>query len=485
MARTIVRRQAQRAVPGIPTDTGQTFMVGFTEYGPANTATKVDDLADFEATFGDGDGVYATLHAAVELAFGEGAGTVYISRVVGPDPVLATITLQASGAVDALRVDAVSAGAWGNDVSVAVTNVADGEFDLEVSYLDELVETYADNATTAALAAALAFSDYIRGTVLNAADLVAAADANLTLGDDDNASATDDEWEAALDAFSSELGPGQVLAPGRTTTAAHQLLLDHAEENNRTALLDAAEGASKSTLLALAAATGALTSSKYGGLFPTWVTIGQRVIGVDREVPGSAFVAGLIARSDSVYDANTWPIGSKGQNRSAPGNGIAAYALAATSEFSEDDRLDLEEAGVNITIDDPAGLRLYNFRSLTDDSAWENLAHQRLVMAIQAQAQRIAEGFVGEKITGATVTRFHQALNGLLQGYYASGALYGGLVEPSWDQAYRVVTAAPVNTDETAQDRELNAELYIRASEHAELIVTVITKVPVSAPVAA
>lgn len=485
MARTIVRRQAQRAVPGIPTDTGQTFMVGFTEFGPANTATQVLDLADFEATFGDGDGLAATLHAAVELAFGEGAGTLYVSRVVGPTPVLATITLDAAGAVDALRIDAVNAGAWGNDISVAVTNVSGGNFDLEVSYLDELVETYAANATTAALAAALATSDYVRGTVLNAADLVAAADANLTLGDGDEDSATDDEWADALDAFSSELGPGQVLAPGRTTTTAHQQLLDHAATYNRTALLDAAEGASKATLLALAEATGAVDNAGYGGLFPTWVTIPQRVAGVDREVPGSAFAAGLIARSDSVYDPNTWPIGTKGESRSAPGNGLAAYALAATAEFSEADRLDLEEAGVNIVVDDPAGLRLYNFRSVSPDPVWSNLAHQRLAMAIQAQAQRIAEGFVGEKITGATVTRFHQGLEGLLQGYYASGALFGGLTDPSWDQAYRVVTASPVNTDATAADRELNAELYIRPSEHAELVVIVITKVPVSAPVAA
>jgi phage tail sheath protein FI len=485
MARTIVRRQAQRAVPGIPTDTGQTFMVGFTEWGPANTATQVTDPADFEDQFGGGDGVYATLHSAVELAFGEGAGTVYVSRAVGPTPVVATLTLQAAGAVDALRVDAVSPGAWGNDISVAVTNVADGEFDLEVSYLDVLVETFADNATTAALAAALATSDYVRGTVLNAADLVAVADTNLTLGDDDNGNATDTEWEAALDAFSAELGPGQILAPGRTTTAAHQLLLDHAAAHNRTALLDAAEGASKATLLALAAATGAVVNAEYGGLFPTWVTIPQRTAGVDREVPGSAFVAGLIARSDAVYDAGVWPVGTKGSNRSAPGNGLAAYALSATAEFSEADRLDLEAEGVNITIDDPAGLRLYNFRSISTDPLWSNLAQQRLFMGVQAEAQRIAEGFVGERIIPATVTRFHQALEGYLYSLYQSGALFGGLTDPTWDQALRVVTAAPVNTDATAADRELNAELYIRPSENAELVVIVATKVPVSSPVAA
>lgn len=485
MARTIVRRQAQRAVPGIPTDTGQTFMVGFTEWGAANTAIQVTDMADFEDKFGGGDGVYATLHSAVELAFGEGAATVYISRVVGPAPVVATITLDAAGSVDALRVDAVSPGAWGNDISVAVTNVSGGEFDLEVSYLDELVEAYRDNLTTAALAAALATSDYVRGTVLNSADLVAAGDANLTLGDDDNDSATDTQWEDALDAFSSELGPGQVLSPGRTTTAAHQLLLDHAAEHNRTALLDATEGASKATLLALAAATGAVDNAEYGGLFPTWVTIPQRVAGVDREVPGSAFVAGLIARSDAVYDAGVWPVGTKGSNRSAPGNGLAAYALAATAEFSEADRLDLEAVGVNITIDDPAGLRLYNFRSISADTIWENLGHQRLFMGVQAQAQKIAEGFVGERIVPSTVTRFHQALEGYLYSLYASGALFGGLTDPSWDQALRVVTASPVNTDETAAARELNAELYLRPSENAELVVIVATKVPVSSPVAA
>lgn len=481
-----VLRRAQRAVPGVPTDTGQTFIVGFAEKGPANTAVQVNDLTDFEDTFGESlTGLSTTLHSAVETVFGEGGGTVYVSRVVGPTPVVATRTLQDGSANNVLRVDAVSPGSWGNDLSVDV-DVDGSTFDLTVFLDGEEVESFTGLADNAAAVAALATSDYVRATQLGAGDPAATGSPQaLASGDDDAGDATDAEWLAALDAFSSELGPGQVLAPGRTTTAAHAQLLEHAEDHNRTALLDAANGASKATLLALAAATGALTASKFSGLFATWVNIGQRVAGVDRAVPGSAFAAGLIARNDQVNDAGVWPIGDKGQGRSYPGNGLAAYAVSATSEFSDSDRADLYDAGVNLTLDDPNGLRLYGFRSLTADTAWQNLGHQRLFMSIQAQAQRIAEGFVGERITAETVTRFHQSLEGLLYPLYVSGALFGGFTDPSWDQSYRVVTAAPVNTEETAAARELNAELYVRASESAELVVIVVTKVPVTSPVAA
>lgn len=475
-------RQAQRAVPGIPTDVGQTFLVGFAKRGPVGAAVRVDDLDGFEDTYGDGiGGVYPTLHSSVELVFGEGGGTVYVSRVAGPAKAKATLTLDIAGAVAGLRVDALDEGAWGNDVSVANTLDA-GASTLVVSYLGQVVETYSGLADTAATAVALATSDYVRGTQLAAGDLVTVADTDLAGGTDDTASATDASWAAALDAFSYELGPGQVLAPGRTTSAAHLQLREHTAARNRVPLLGAPNAASKASLLGLAAATAA-HAAPWGGIFGFGVALGQRVAGVDRVVPGEAFAAGLIARSDQLNDPNTWPIGTKGQRRSYPGNGLAAYARAATVEFSDDDRSDLTAAGVNVALDDANGLRLYGFRATTSGVAWQNLGHQRLYMAIQAQSDRIAEGFVGEQITAAVVARWHQALEGVLYGYYQSGALFGGFVEPSADQAYRVVTAAPVNTADTAAARELNARSYVRASEHAELVMHISSKVPVTSPV--
>lgn len=483
---TSITRRSQPTVPGVPTDTGQTFVVGFAEKGAANTATRIDDLTAYETIFGESlSGVATTAHSAVELLFGEGAGTVYFSRVVGPTPVVATVTLEDAGTADVLRIDAVSPGAWGNDLSVDV-DVDGTDFTLTI-YLDDVqVEQFADLADNAAAVAALATSDYVRAVQLGANDPAATGSAqDLTSGTDDNGNATDTEWAAALAAFDIELGPGQVIAPGRTTATAHAQLLAHAKDNNRTALLDAANGASKSTLIAQGATTAALTDARYGGTFATWVNIGQRVAGVDRPVPGSVFAAGVIARSDQVNDAGVWPIGDKGAGRAMPGNGMAAYATSATSEFSAADREDLTNAGINLTLDDASGLRLYGFRSASTDEAWSNLGHQRLFMSIQAQAERIAEGFVGERITADTVSRWHQALEGMLYPLYTSGALFGGFTAPSWDQSFRVVTAAPVNTDATAEARELNAELYIRMSESAELVAVIATKVPVTSPVAA
>lgn len=476
----VFERRALRAVPGVPTDTGQTFLVGFAEYGPGpGHVSAVDGKAwqrlgsfgDYQRVYGGRDGVYAALSDSVEAAFAEGASVVYVARVLGAAPVKASLVLS-DGTGTAMTITALYPGAFGNRVSVAVTGVADGEFDLEVLVDDIVVETFRDNVTVAAAVAALAGSDWVRGTAGTGVDPVAAAAADLAGGTDDTAGASDATWAAAVDTFAYELGPGQVAAPGRTTTAAWEDLCDHAAARNRVALLDSPNAASKATLLVAAAALGEYTHAEFGLHVGNRVTVPQAVAGVDRVVPASAVAAGLIARNDATADAGVWPIGDRGRLR---------YALAATSEFSDADRADLTAAGVNVFLDDPNGLRLYGYRTASADPLHANFGSERLMMAYEAQVRRLAETFVGRRITAAAITDYHQGVEGIAMGYWAAGALFGDTAA----DAFRVVTADPVNTAATALARELNSESYLRMSESAELVRHVSTVVPVTSPVAA
>ena len=72
--------------------------------------------------------------------------------------------------------------------------------------------------------------------------------AALSAGNDDRANIVDAQWATALAAFAPGLGPGQVSAPGRTTSVAYNQIKTHVEANNRVGILDLPDTPSNTTL---------------------------------------------------------------------------------------------------------------------------------------------------------------------------------------------------------------------------------------------
>src|SRR5438034_1203991 len=105
---------------GFPTSTGVWFASGITEKGPTDKAVKVTSLADYQRTYGNRVSYAQTLYDAADVYFREGGTELYVARVVGTTPVVATVNLKESGNANTLRVDAKNAGDWGNDLRVAV-----------------------------------------------------------------------------------------------------------------------------------------------------------------------------------------------------------------------------------------------------------------------------------------------------------------------------------------------------------------------------
>lgn len=472
---TVVERRALRAAPGFPTDTGQAFFVGFTEKGPT-TPVKITSELEYETTFGGRSGVYATMADSVETFFGEGGAAVWIGRVVGPTPVAASVTL-ADASDDTITVTARSVGTWANgaagglDVIVAAGTSSGKKITITLN--DVAVEEVDNLATVAAIIAAFAESDYVVLTdeASGTGDpLPTNGTFPLTGGTDDNGNATDTQWAAALAGFLYTYGPGQVCAPGRTSTVGHTQLLEHAAEFNRTALLDGTYGASATTLKTAAAAVEDLDDAERGGLFSTWLQIPAAVAGVPRYVPPSAVVAGLCATNDAVRNPGVQPIAEQGRLR---------YAIAATDTFTDAARDDLYDNGVNVFLDDPLGLRLYGFRSVTTEDSWRDLSANRLFMELEARTKAQDEFFVGAKITNAQIAEYNSAATSIALEIYDRDSLYGD----SPDEAFRVNTDPPINTRATAAAREINREVYLRVAESAELVRTITTKVPVTSTV--
>lgn len=458
---TITRRDSTPPAKS-PTDTSVWFVTGIAEKGPL-APVLINSMTDYQAVFGARVS-YGLLYDALDVFFREGGASAYVSRVVGPTPIAAHHTFVSSTPDNALVVSAKSVGAWGNSLSVAiVAGVGGGTYQVQVWLGGVIVEQSGDLTTQQDAVTWSTTSTYLSIALGNGTHKPANIGATaLTLGDDDHANATETQWEAALALFVKELGPGQVSAPGRTTTQAGLDLLAHAAAHNRVAIIDLADTADASTLVTAAAALD--TDDEYGGAFAPWATVPGIVAGTTRTVPYSAVEAGIIARND---------ITGESPNQAAAGqNGISRYATGLSqAAFSDADRGTLNDAGVNIARVLNSEVRTYGYRSLADPAAqptYVQLNVARILMAITAFALEIGERYIFGQIDrrGNLLAEYGGDLNAMLSGFYNENSLYGDT--PA--EAYSIDVGPNVNTPDTIAAGEINSSLQLKVTPFGETV---------------
>lgn len=266
----------------------------------------------------------------------------------------------------------------------------------------------------------------------------------------------------ALGAFPADLGPGQVLAPGDSTTATWGALLTHAADTNRTALLDAAQDADATALDTAATTVQGLANAHYGGLWAGWPQIGAAAGGTGlRAVPPSALIAGLIARQDAATgDPTEAPAGNAGYSRI--GVGVSGPV------FTDAQRTALTADGVNTVRVGFDGVQNYGFRSTTLLPEWSQLTAHRTRMMLVARLRALGEQFLFRGIDGQgfLLAEFAGTLTGELNRLYLLGALFG----ENADDAYLVDVGPAVNTPASIAAGELHAVVLARVSPFAEQV---------------
>lgn len=466
---TLVERDSPVA-GSLPLDTGTAYFAGLCERGAVDKVLgPFRNLAQVIAATG-GRVAYGYLYDAADIFFKEGGSLLYLAREVGPAPKTSTLKLS-DGDDDTLEVSATSPGAWGDDIEVGVTVPGGGTFTLPVSYLDEVVEELGPYATNAeAVQGVEEESAYIRLKDLGGGDPEAAEATALTGGDDDRANITDTQRKAALALFTADLGPGQVARPGATTTGVHAMLLEHAEANHRTALLDGADTATVGTLTAAAATSRALDAAGCGGLFAPWAIVAGVTAGTTRTVPYSVIQAGLIARLDSETYNSTH--GVNNPNEPAAGvNGISRTALGLSQEaWTDVERGTLNDAGVNVARVLFGQVRTYGYRTLANPLTkplQALLNNRRIDMAILAKADVITERFNFGQVDGRgrKLANYAGVLRtDVLLPYYEVDALFGDTDE----EAYTVDTSDQVNPVEELAKGNVRALIEAARAPFAE-----------------
>jgi phage tail sheath protein FI len=445
-----------------PTDIGTWFCTGITQKGPTSPVV-VNSIDDYTATFGARVS-QGLVYDALDVFFQEGGSKAIVSRVVGPSPVYATVNLLDGSSVISLVATAKYYGSYANGMKVVVTGT--GPYTIQVQDSGSNVLETSGSLTTQADALAYGLtSQYINLALGVGSAIPAAGTRTLASGTDDYASAGDTQWLAALNLFTKDLGPGQVSAPGRTTSAAHANLIGHAAAYNRRALLDYADSASRSSLVTAAGTDTALSNSQYAAGFAPWAIAPGVLNNTTRTVPFSAVAAGIIARNDQ---AGVTP------NQPSAGTqyGVSRYILGISQvAWSDADRELLNNAGVNVVMNINGLPTIFGYRSLAPSNVpadWLLFANSRLVMAIVAQAQAIGQGYVFRQIDGRGLlfADFQADLVGMLMPYFNDGSLFGDTPQA----AFSVNVGPSVNTAATLAQLKLIAEISLQLSPNAEQV---------------
>lgn len=451
---------------------GQVFMAGMAERGTVTAPVLVRGIADFEATFGART-TYSHLHDNVATFFEEGGAQAWIARVVGAAATTGTATLddRAGSPVDTVKIDANSPGAWSDDVDVVVEDGTGAVVNLSVVYKGETVETFSAS-TVADLVAAINASDYVVATNLGSVtvapnNMPAEGTFHLSAGADDRAAIDADDYTAALALFDPSLGDGAVAIPG-VGASVHAALIAHCNTTNRrVALLSHSETATESDLTT--AADG--LNSEYAGLFAPWVQISTPT--------GTRFTSpeGYVAatRNRAHVGAGPWrvPAGQGSVARSVVG-------LKYNYTRAEGDALDAAKVNAIRVVQN--NIRLYGWRSLSDDTANYALLNGRdFLNYLVVRSEALLEQYVFEQIDGKghLLAQIGGTLTGLLEPIRSVGGVYerydasGALVDPG----YLVETGTTVNTLENLANNEVKARISVRVSPSAALISTTIVKV--------
>jgi hypothetical protein len=450
-------------------------MVTLADQGPADTWTLAQSMDEWTDTYGDPISE-SSGSAAAECFFREGGAKLYTVRAVGVTPVKASASFD--GASDAtMTVTAKYPGAFYNRYRIDVT-VDGGDFTVTVkdNVTGDVLEVSDAFSTVTEAVAWSANSDYITITddVTASDNPVAATNVALTGGTDDRGTTTQTQYDTALDLFTPDLGPGQVFAPGISTSAMATSLSQHAADNNRFALWDLPNSTSKATLLTAASAVTDLADASRLMIIGGYQKIPALVAGVPRTVPRSGSVAGIIARNDIRFgNPNQAVAGDQGFSI-----GDSVFATDLVYKPTAADRQDLNEAGVNLGLYYYGAVRNYGFRTAAPKLTFPNhwmAGNVRLDMAIKAECQAEGERFVFSQIDGFghTAAKFAGVLEAILLRYYQKGALYdnraaGGVGGPS--TAFTVDTGPGVNTPELVADGVLSAVIQVRRSPMAELV---------------
>jgi hypothetical protein len=421
--------------------TGYVGIVGTAARGPVGQVVTLGSFTEARAAFGEADPWRGggkgelTLMRALELAFNNGASTVFAVRVAaqGAQGAKAAQLVLKKGSANLMTIAAKSPGTWGDAVRVRVRAAAEGVTGrvVEVS-LDDARESF-QGANAGELAAAMAGSALVSATVQGAAgdlpDLTEEA-APLAGGKNGEGAGAAD-YGRGLEALENET-VNLVLLAGQDASMAETLQahLNRTAQVRRERIGFIGSNGSDS---ADAIAAHSLNSDRLVYVGPgIRVRVTDPETRKDREVdlPGAytaAAVAGLVA---------SLPVQASPTNKPLAVSGLAAV-------FNQP-KLEKLVQGRVLAVEKREGFRIVKGITTSTNPAWHQITTRRIVDYAMAGVRSSCNPYIGKLNNVRVRSAMKATIDGFLTRMVQDEALVGYQLEVSATRAQEVAGEAIV-----------------------------------------
>lgn len=477
-------------------ESSQAFFAGDALRGPVGEAVLVESLEDYELKFGGYNNKY--LHPTVETFFEEGGTQCYISRAfnVASGESIASSTASLTfddGTDDIITITAIGPGTWAhagqpNEVQVEIvdgTTVDTTTRIMKIFVGGRLIATTGNQLTGAALAGRInahpVAKHYVVATATAEGEsaLPSIAAAAALAGGIASDALVDADYAGAILAFGDELGTGVVACPESSGSNVRNVLIAHANVNNRIAFLFPGVGSTTQDALDFAEDVAALDNSEHAAVFYPWVYAPTAVFGVTRLIPPVGFAAGARARAHNQVGPHQ------------PGAGIisnARFLTGVETDITKSVGDTLDDGYVNAIRIINNTIRVYGARSCsTDTDNFRYITAQDVVNHVVIEAYRSLEDVIFTVIDGrnSVFASIEAKLIGILEPLRTLGALYEAFDAQGRriDYGYTVKCDESLNPIANLADGTLTARVGLRVSTVGDSINVDIVKSNLTASV--
>lgn len=427
----------------------------------------VTSWSDFSAKFG-GFGSGLTLPDALYQFFNNGGSSAYVTRVLGAGATAATKTTTDTR----LKVDAVTAGVWGNGVTVDITvDTNTTTFTLAVRELirgtNVVVERFRDlsmDQTSPRYVESIVNSltigsNYIRITDVDKDDTALADGETFTLaGGGDGAAPVAGDYSTSFDGFDDIDANFVFNAPGVADVSALVSKIEGPTgRQDSIIIVDTAENQTPDM------SGASLPSSSYAAVYYPWVYISDpapdAIRGGIKKVPPGASVAGMILRTDSARGVFKAPAGV-----AATLTGVVANETRLTNTELDD------LAGMNVNVVRPvpgSGIAAMGARTRAFGTTDQYISVRRTINFVKKRAAEVSRFALFEPNTPALWEQLRVANGAFLSELWQ----IGGLAGLDFSQAFYVKCDGENNTAQTISNGEVHVEIGIAPAFPAEFVV--------------
>ncbi|NTU41457.1 MAG: phage tail sheath family protein [Nitrospirales bacterium] len=481
-----------KPIEGVSTSTAG--FLGEAERGPT-TPRLVTSLLQYQRVYGGFIGADKYLPYAVKGFFENGGQRCYIGRIVkvGATPATSSTGALTAGGSNALTVDAVGEGDWGNRIALKVSTASLSGFKLSVYYWKVMPVLLYDPDTDLTsqprpavvevfdnLSVNESSADYYEKRINGISYLIIlsrqGADSGnqpdgpgtitvLTGGGDGTGALNLSDYERTdsdspgnrkgLTGFSEVDDISIVYSPNaQSVTGLNAALITHCERlKDRFALIDAASGSANVSVLNPRSSS----DTKYAAFYYPWLRVIDPDTGLLRLVPPGGHMAGIYARSDN----------ERGVHK-APANEVVQGASDLEFQITKGEQDVLNPRGVNVVRAFPGrGIRIWGARTLSSDPLWKYINVRRLFLYLEESIDEGTQWVVfepnNEKLWGrvkATITEF-------LTRVWKDGALMG--VKP--EEAFFVKCDRTTMTQDDIDNGRLICVIGVAPVKPAEFVI--------------